>query len=179
MIQNGLKIEEIVEKYLKRVYGFIFRLISHREEAEDIAQEVFVKIWKNLAKYDSRQNFEAWLFTITRNTVIDWSRKKKPILFSELKKDWGETEKDHDFASNIPDLEALPEELFARKELTEQLNQALEKLPANRREIVLLHLENDFSFEEIAKIVGQPMNTVKSQYRRSLLLLRQYLDAPK
>jgi len=168
------KIEEIVTEYLKPVYRLVFRLTGGAPETEDITQEVFVKVWKNLAKYDPKQSLKTWIFTIARNTTIDWFRKKKSIPFSDLKQNWGE-EEERDFADNIADLESLPDELFAQAELKEKLDQAVITLSLDQRSVVTLHLEDNLTFEVIAKIMGQPINTVKSHYRRALLKLKEIL----
>ena len=166
-------IEDIVKDYLGLVYSFVFRLTSNDGDASDITQEVFVKVWKNLGKFKSGQSLKAWILTIARNTAIDWLRKKKPILFSQLNR----VDEDGDlrFEDNIKDKELLPDEVFAQGEMRAKLEKALGQLPLNQREVFLLHQEEGLTFEEIAKLVGRPMNTVKSQYRRALIALRQYL----
>lgn len=174
---NQSAFETLVARYLKTVYVFIDRLVGHGTEAEDLTQDTFVKVWKNLDKYDPAQNFKTWVLSIARNTTYDWFRTKKTINFSDL--NGGETESN--FADNISDSEPLPEQIFAQKELATLLSSALDKIPVDQRTILVLHLEDDLTFEAIAKIVVKPMNTVKSQYRRALLVLRQFLveNAPK
>lgn len=181
MEDKELKIEDIIKEYLKPVYGLVFRLTSNKEEAEDLTQDVFVKVWKNLAKYNPRLSLKTWIFTITRNTVIDWYRQKKLLLFSELQKSWVEDDSGQDFADNLVDLEKLPDELFAQRELKQKLEKIVDQLSPDQKIVVLLHLEDGLIFEEIAKVVDRPLNTVKSQYRRALLKLRKLLDlsAPK
>ena len=85
------------------------------------------------------------------------------------------------FAETVKDLELLPDEVFAQKEIKEKFNQALNLIPINERMILALHLEEGLTFNEIAEIVGRPLNTVKSAYRRSLVKLRAQLTqiAPK
>lgn len=167
-------IEEIVAEYLKPVYRLVFRLTNGAEEAEDITQNVFVKVWKNLAKYDPNQNLKTWIFTIARNATIDWFRKKKPLLFSDLNQA-SEEWRDKNFVDNLVDLESLPDELFARAELREVLEKSLAELSLDQRSIISLRLEEDLTFEAIAEIMGQPVNTTKSHYRRGLLKLREKL----
>jgi len=180
MNEEEIKIESIVKQYLKPVYNLSFRLVQSREMAEDITQEVFVKVWKNLDKYDPKQNFKTWLFAIARNTSIDWLRKKRSIAFSELEDRESLNDSGYNFSDQLVDPELLPEELFARSEIKEQLTEALNRISFEERTIILLHLQNDLSFAEISQIVNRPQNTVKSQYRRALIRLRRFLQvAPK
>lgn len=171
---NQITIEVIVKAYLKPVYGFVCRLSGDVNEADDITQDVFLKVWKNLDRYNPKQDFKIWLFAIARNTTIDWLRRKRPLLFSSLNRN----EEVDDFADNLVDNEPLPAKLFEQAELAQILTTALAKLSFDQRTVILLHIEQELTFESIAKIVRRPLNTVKSQYRRGLLALRQIL-APK
>lgn len=178
--REELKIEKIVKEYLSMVYRFAYRLVGNDSDAGDIAQEVMVKVWKNLSKYDSSQDFKPWLFQIARNTSIDWLRRRRQIPFSHL--DLVDEEgNDRAFSENLADLELLPDEVFAQTEIQEKFKQALETIPLAEREILVLHLEEGLTFAEISKIVKRPLNTVKSAYRRSLAKLRSQLGdfAPK
>lgn len=166
----------IVTKYNKSVYNFVFRLMGDRDEAFDLTQEVFIKIWKNIHKYDGRASLKTWIFKISRNTTIDWLRKRKPILFSNIKTENNESF----FEEDILDLEPLADELFEQNELALILERALENVSLEQKTIVILHYKEGLTFEEISEILGKPMNTVKSTYRRALKILKKYLEsAPK
>ncbi|CAN5754166.1 sigma-70 family RNA polymerase sigma factor [soil metagenome] len=162
--------ERLVERYLKSLYGFLFRLSGSADEATDLTQETFLKAWKNIRGFDSDRSFKTWIFAIARNTAFDYLRKKKLLLFSAL-----DTETDT-FESSLEDTAPLPEELFARSESVEQLEKALACLSPHYRSIVLLHDMDGLTFEAIAEIEGKPMNTIKSQYRRALLQMRGFLS---
>lgn len=176
---DKLSIEKLVQDYLAIVYRFVYRLVGNEDDATDIAQEVMVKVWKNLTKYDSSQDFKPWLFKISRNSTIDWLRRRRQIPFSTL--DRLNEEGSEKFADNLIDLELLPDEVFAQAEITEKFNRALAELLFAEQTIVSLHLEEGLTFDEIAKILDRPLNTVKSNYRRSLIKLRAKLIdlAPK
>ena len=73
--------EKLLKRYLKSVYNFIYRLASDREVAEDLTQETFVKVWKNLRRFDQTKSFKVWIFTIAKNTAYDFLKKKKTIPF--------------------------------------------------------------------------------------------------
>jgi RNA polymerase sigma-70 factor (ECF subfamily) len=162
--------EKLISRYLKTVYGFVVRMVG-RAEADDLVQDVFVKIWKNLDKYNAQYSFKTWVLSIARNTVIDWYRKKKSLNFSDLDGD----NKDFNFEESIVDREPLPDKIFEQKELSTLLDGALNTISPNNRSILVLHLEDGLTFEEISVLLGRPMNTVKSQYRRALIVLREYL----
>ncbi|MFA6476076.1 MAG: sigma-70 family RNA polymerase sigma factor [Candidatus Paceibacterota bacterium] len=169
-----LTIEDIVRDYLGLVYSFVFRLTGEREEASDMTQEVFVKVWKNLDRYNKEQNLKTWILAIARNTAIDWLRKKRPLVFSKLDHEGDDGKQE--FGENLADSGLLQDEIFAQKELREKLDEIINLLTFSQREVFLLHLEDSLTFEEISKLVGRPTNTVKSQYRRALIALRGHLS---
>jgi RNA polymerase sigma-70 factor (ECF subfamily) len=169
-------IKELVDRHIKSVYGFVYRLTGLQNDAADIAQEVFIKIWKNLKKYDPKQSFKAWMMAIARNTAIDWMRKRRNLVFSDLNyEDDGEY-----FEDTLADTTPLAEELFEKKETKDLVEGAIANLPIGFREVVLLRHGEELSFEEVSDVLGKPLNTVKSQYRRALLKMREGLKtAPK
>ena len=160
----------LVHRYTTSIYNFAYRLTGNVEYAEDITQETFIKVWKNIKRYKSSYAFKSWIFTIARNTATDFLRKRKSIVFSSL-----DTIEDHSFESNIPDDKILPMESLIKLEDVELLNGTLVKLPTDYQTVLLLHYQNDMTFEEIGKIMGKPLNTVKSWHRRSLIKLRELL----
>ncbi len=166
---NEKALEELVSKYLKPVYNFAFRLSQNESDASDITQETFIKAWKNLKRFDKEKKFLTWILTIARNTFIDKSRKKSPLLFGEL-----ETNNEN-YEDNLEDTAELPDEILERNELSEELDKALGELPIKYRDIILLHDGNDLTFEEISEITKEPMNTIKSRYRRGLIILKKIL----
>lgn len=168
--EKELVIEDVVRDYLGLVYSFVFRLTGEKEEASDMTQEVFVKVWKNLGKYNPEKSPKTWILAIARNTAIDWLRKKRPLVFSKLDPE-GEGGK-QEFEESLVDSGLLQDEVFAQKESREKLDEIIKLLTFNQREVFLLHLEDDLTFEEISKLLGRPTNTVKSQYRRALMHLK-------
>jgi RNA polymerase sigma-70 factor, ECF subfamily len=160
------QLEIIINRYLKSVYNFVFRITHDKNSTEDITQETFVKIWKNLEKFDPEKDFKTWLFTIARNTTFDYLRKRKNIAFSQ---------QDENFEENIQDGELLPDEIFMKEELSKELEEALLKIRPDFREIILLHYTENMTFEAISEIVGKPINTVKSHHLRALSSLRKFL----
>ncbi len=165
---------ELVDRYLKPVYAFVYRLTGSAEDAQDIAQETFVKVWKNLKKFRPDASFKTWVLAIARNTAIDWLRKKKNPVFSEFTQDDGYNVLTETLADPAP----LPDELVARMQEKHLLDGLLGALPAGDREILLLHYNDHLTFADIGTMIKRPLNTVKSRHRRALIALRKMLDAP-
>jgi RNA polymerase sigma-70 factor (ECF subfamily) len=170
--QEALKI--IIERYTSPLYNFTARLIN-KNDASDIIQEVFIKTWKNIHHFNpEKASFKTWIFTITRNTTTDFLRKKKSLLFSDMQK--GGDEDINSFAENIPTEDILPDLALQKLEDSEFLNKTLEKLRLDYREVLILHYQEEMTFEEIGKILNKPLNTIKSQHRRAIIELRKILE---
>jgi len=159
---------EIVKIYLNQIYNFVFRLIGDRDAADDLTQETFVKVWKNLNKFDQNKNLRTWLFTIAKNTVFDWLKKKKEIPFSTFADEEGES-----WLENVADENIFPDEILERSDLAEEMEKIIQKLPPHYRAILLLHYKEDFSLHEIAEILGEQYNTIKSRHQRGLVMLKK------
>ena len=167
---NKLAFETLVNRHLKAVYFYCVRLVG-KEEANDMAQEVFIKVWKKLNRYDVEKNFRVWLFRIARNTCLDWLRKKRSILFSDLKK-----EEDVSVEENIPEQrKGIEEELLAADQKNE-LDSALLKLSVPEQEVFELYYRDELNFQEIAEALKLSINTVKSRHRRGLQELRKMIS---
>jgi RNA polymerase sigma-70 factor (ECF subfamily) len=164
-------LEELVRRYLKSIYNFSLRFAGNSSSVEDITQDVFVKVWKNLKKFDRTKSFKAWIFKIAKNTALDYLRQKKILVFSELENE----DEENNSLDNIPDLAPLPDEIFDRQNLKEELLAAIDKLPLKYKMVVTLHGLEELTFLEISEILDEPLNTVKSRYRRGLLLVREIL----
>ncbi|MFA6300881.1 MAG: RNA polymerase sigma factor [Candidatus Paceibacterota bacterium] len=166
--------KELIDRYASSFYNFSARL-ANKDDAPDIVQEIFIKIWKNLGKFNSdKASFKTWVFTIARNTTTDFLRKKKNLLFSDI--DRGSEEDTNSFEENIQDENLLPEEALQKLEDAQFFNQTLEKLHQNYREVLMLHYQEEMTFEEIGKILNKPLNTVKSQHHRAIIELRKILN---
>lgn len=169
LVKNYLKgdekaLEDIVRQYLPLIYNFSRRYSGDPDNASDISQEVFVKVWKNLKKFDASKNFKAWLFSIAKNTALDWFKKKRDLSLS-------------DFADSIIDAKQLPitDEIY-KKSLLNNVQLAIEKLPQKYGSIINLYHTKGLNFREIADFLKEPINTVKSRYRRGLISLKKKLS---
>lgn len=174
-------LEFLVKKYLKPIFNFAYRYSLSTQEAEDITQETFIKAWKNLKKFDAEKNFKTWLFSIAKNTAIDFLRQKKTVPFSAFEN----KDNENSLTDNLADPAPLPPEIFEQKDLSLKLAAATEKLDEKHRLILLLRYTEHFTFREIAEILQEPLDTVKSRHRRGLIALKEILteengqNAPK
>lgn len=163
--------KELIDRYSQPLFNFVAHLVG-KENASDILQEVFIKVWKNIRKFDEKKSsFKTWIFMIAKNTSFDFLRKKKIISFSDLetKEGFG------DFSETVKDENLLPNELLEKIQDAEYLNELLEKLPAHYKAVLIFHYQEEMTFDEISKILDKPLNTVKSYHRRAILELRKMI----
>jgi RNA polymerase sigma-70 factor (ECF subfamily) len=159
----------LINRYTSSVYNFIARL-TNKNDATDLTQETFIKAWRNIKHFDEiKASFKTWIFVIAKNTTTDFLRKKKSLLFSDL-----DTEEES-FSEKIPDENLLPNEILQKLQDSELLNKVLERLSLNYKTILVLHYQEEMTFDEIGKILDKPLNTVKSQHQRAIKELRKML----
>ncbi|MDD5721114.1 MAG: RNA polymerase sigma factor [Candidatus Pacebacteria bacterium] len=166
-------LEVLVDRYLINIYNFVYKLVNDRQAANDISQESFIKAWKNIRKYRQGSNFQNWLLTLTRNTAIDWLRKRKDLSFSIFENEKGV----NIFSETLVDDKPSPFELLTQAEDTIFVEALLNELNPQYRDVLTLRYSSDFTFEEIGKLLKRPLHTVKSQHRRALVALRRLLEA--
>lgn len=159
-------LEILIKRYLKPIYSFIYKRVNNFQEAEDITQEVFVRMWRNVKRFDRKKSFRAWIFTIAKNTTIDFLRKSKIASAKKI---------DNTFLEKLASSFNLLE-FFEKKDAANKLSLALEKLSTDCRTIFSLRYNEYLTFREIAEILKQPLNTVKSRHRRVLIQLKKLLS---
>ena len=164
---DEMAFEELLKRYLKPIYNFLYRFAGDIAALDDLTQETFIKVWKNLKRFDPEKKFKTWIFTIAKNTAYDHLKKKKTIPFSFFADEEGEN-----WLENIADENFLPDEILERKNLSEEMDIIIEKIPSHYRAILLLHYREDFSLHEIAEILSEPYNTIKSRHQRGLKKLK-------
>jgi RNA polymerase sigma-70 factor (ECF subfamily) len=162
----------LVERYLQSIYRFLVRLVREKELAEDLSQETFVRAWKKFATFDQTRSFKSWLFAIARYAAFDALKKKQPMRFSELSR---ENLPEEGLEATLADERPSPQDELMTEEQRRGIEGLLAELPLSAQEVVLLHDDQDLTFQEIADTLHEPLNTVKSRYRRALLLLRHKL----
>jgi RNA polymerase sigma-70 factor (ECF subfamily) len=165
-------LKELVDRHLQAIYTFCLRYTGSPEDAQDAAQETFVKAWKKLKSFDTKKPFRTWLFAIAKNSATDLMRKRKTVSFSKF--DTGEDS--NVLVDTLADPEPLPDEVFERASLASDARGALAQLPARDRAILSLRYEEEESFESISRILKIPANTVRSLHRRALIALRKLLE---
>jgi RNA polymerase sigma-70 factor (ECF subfamily) len=148
----------LVSRWEKRVFNYLLRLVGDREDAMDLSQEVFLKAYMNLKRLEDRNRFAPWLFRIAHNEAYSHLRRKRP-----------QTEWDPQAA------EAAPLSRTAPLETALAVRKALELLPEEQKEAVVLKIYEGFKFEEIAEILSCPVSTVKSRLYTALDNLKQTL----
>jgi len=155
-------LELLIQKYLKPIYGYVFKFVQNQQDAEDLTQETFLKMWRNLKKFKKEKNFKSWLFTIAKNTCFDFLRKKKKNLALNLEN----LEIIADFAPSF--LEELEKENW-----TEKIKREMEKLPFKMQKVLDLYYNFGLNFREISEILREPVNTIKSRHNRAIYKLKK------
>ena len=167
---NDAAFTVLVDRYMKHLYHFARQLVGENQAAEDIVQDTFLKAWKNLKRFDRTKSWKTWIFAIAKNTAYDALKKKKTLPFSSFKNEAG-----LNMLENTPLDEVHPDELLDRELTVQTLDQGLQQLHPDHRVILVLRYQDDFSLHEIATILKEPYNTVKSRNKRALRSLKQVL----
>ncbi len=164
---------EIVKRYETAIVNYIYWMVLNREDALDIAQDVFIKVYQSLEKFNPTYKFSSWLFTVAKNCTIDALRKSQKNLVS-LEEALGEDESGPGLQIEDSD-SPNPERLLLNKELGFHLKEALSELPSVYREVIILRHVQDKSYEEISEILELPLGTVKNRIFRAREILRGLL----
>lgn len=170
------KIEEVFERERKGLLAFIRRRLSVQEDAEDVLQEVFAELIEVTRLMQPVEQFASWLFKVARNRITDRYRKKKPILLEDLAGAGDDNDEGpYLLAEILPAADQLPDEEFWLATFMESLDEALEELPAEQRQVFRMHELEGKSFQEIAEITGESVNTLLSRKRYAVQSLRKRL----
>jgi RNA polymerase sigma-70 factor, ECF subfamily len=165
---------DLVRRYEKRIINYVYRITRRYEEAHDLAQEIFVKVYMALDRYDPRFQFSTWIFRIAQNAAIDALRKKQLSEVS-LTRDTGEEGqgKEREFA----DVGVSPYRDLKNKELSAAIDVAVERLPQEYRELIQLRHFAELSYDEIAELKQIPLGTVKNKLFRARNMLKEKLGS--
>ncbi len=164
-------LEELVARYLPLIYGYVRNYTGSEEHASDITQEVFIKAWKHLKSFDQSKQFRTWIFTIAKRTAIDWLRKKNALPFSMMTSE----DSEQSFAESLADAGISLAEQLMQKEEQRQLAGVMAQLPENYHSVIALYHNDELNFREIAERLQEPLNTIKSRYRRGIARLKRML----
>ncbi len=165
----------LVGRYEKRLINYVYRITHRYEEAHDLAQEIFVKVYLALDRYDPKYQFSTWLFRIAQNSAIDALRKKSisEVPLARPVTDDESSGKEREFADDG----ISPYRALKNKQLSAAIDKAVEQLPADYRELIQLRHFAELSYEEIASMKKLPLGTVKNKLFRARNLLKESLGS--
>ncbi len=161
---------ELVNLYADKLYQLAFRLTGNRQEAEDVVQETFLRVYKHLDRYDETLKFSTWIYRIASNLCIDRLRKRRNVYSLDAQS--GEHE-DLDGYSMLPGDERTPESEVLLSETQQMVHRAIESLPLKYRTVVVLRYLQDLSLQEIAEVLDVPVTTVKTRVHRAREYMRR------
>lgn len=167
--------EVLVLRYQKKVYNTVLRLCNDRDSAEDLSQEVFLKLYRGLDRFRGESSFSTYLYRVALNTSIDALRKKGSAPHElPIQQESGEGDS---YELELPDRAPLPLEQLEQRERSQALWQAIEALPPNHRQIIILREMDELSYAEIGDLLHINEGTVKSRINRARALLRSKLQS--
>ncbi len=160
--------QELFSRHEKKLYNFFLRRLGDPEKAADLFQELFLRLHRNRGRFDSRQSFATWFYTIANNLVIDELRLRRGIQFEAVQ------EEEHLPESTLP----TPEESMAFTEIKKRIESAIEILPESQKEVLVLARFEGLNHSEIAQIAGKSKIAVRQLLYRALQNLRKQLRDP-
>ncbi len=166
---NPEAFEILVRRYLSSIYRLAYRFNNNQHEAEDITQEVTLKLWKHLPSLDPTKSLKGWIFRVARNVCVDRLRKQKTVPFSTFDDDDGNNSLEESLTDPLP----LADEQLDKQELSIAMKSALQSLPAQYRIVLSLRYDEGLKLSQIADSLEVPLETIKSQHRRAIILLRK------
>lgn len=157
---------ELVNRYQARLLNFVYRTIGDRERAEDLVQEVFIRVYRHLHRFDRSKKFSTWVYTIASNLAKNElrNRSRNPlVLFQTITKNW----QDQDRPLQYEDQTSRPDDLYRKRHLREIVEKTVAQLPEHHRNVFILRELEGKSYEEIAEITSCNLGTVKSRLNRA------------
>ena len=158
--------QELVDRYQGRLLNFVYRTIGDREKAEDLVQEVFIRVYRHLHRFDRSKKFSTWIYTIASNLAKNElrNRSRNPlVLFQTIKKNW----QDEDRPLQFEDPASRPDDLYRKRHLRALVEETVAMLPEHHRQVFVLRELEGKSYEEIAEITDCNLGTVKSRLNRA------------
>ena len=165
----------LVDRYQTRLLNFVNRTIGDRERAEDLVQEVFIRVFRHLHRFDQTKKFSTWIYTIASNLAKNElrNRSRNPlVLFQTIKKNW---EADHR-PLQFEDTTARPDDLYRKRFLKDAVEKCVADLPGHHREVFVLRELEGRSYAEISEITGCNLGTVKSRLNRARNSFAQLIE---
>ncbi len=165
--------EELLNKYKASVYSICYRMVRNHSDAEDLSQEVFIRTFSVLDRYDPSYPFSSWLFRITSNLCIDFLRKVKGGTISL---DKPVESSDGEMPRQLPSKDAQPDREVESKEMMAVLEEAISTLPEHYKIIVLLRHQEQLTYAEISDNLGIPLGTVKARIHRARSYIKEFFQ---
>jgi RNA polymerase sigma factor (sigma-70 family) len=177
MQDNSKQIEDTIKSERGKLFSFIRKRVSVKEDAEDILQEVLLQLVSGFEEIEFIERISAWLIKVARNKIYDFYRKKKAVKFSDAQINSEESDSDEPLtlADILPDLSSLPDEIYWQNLIWDEVEDALDEMPEEQKEVFVMHEYNGLSFKEISKITNTPVNTLLSRKRYAIMFLRKKL----
>jgi len=169
---DGKAYDELTILYKDAVYSIIYRMVHNKQEAEDLAQEAFIKAYNSINSFNEEYAFSTWLFKIATNNCIDFFRKRKLKTYSM---DQTIKYKDDEIQQEYADDEPTAEKEILSSEKSDMIRTAIEGLPEKYRTAILLRHQEERSYEEIADTLNLPLGTVKARIFRAREMLKKSL----
>jgi RNA polymerase sigma-70 factor (ECF subfamily) len=167
-------LDRLIEKYQHRLLRYLIHLTGRRDLAEDFFQETWIRVLERGSQYDSRFEFSTWLFTIARNLVLDYRRRKRPASLD------GSPGTDDAAPFDIPTTgQPSAFDATVQREQNEQISAGMRHIAVEYREALVLRFQEGMSLEEIANVTGAPLGTVKSRIYRGLTALQPWLKGAR
>ncbi|MBS4539536.1 sigma-70 family RNA polymerase sigma factor [Clostridium sp. D2Q-11] len=164
---NGEYYEILVKRYKKRIYNIAYRFTNNNEDALDITQEVFIKAYNSLDKYDPKFKFVSWILKITTNYCLD-NKKKKRLDTMDINLDIENS-----------DTAASAENVFLHKENKREITEAINRLPDKYRILIIMYHNQNLSYKEMSEVLNISMTKVKNRLYRARNILKENLESVK
>lgn len=159
--------ETLLRRHESGIFAFLFRMLRNPEEAADLAQEVFMKVFACMEQFNPEYRFKTWLYRIAANAAVDRSRRKRHVRAhsADLPEEEG--------LAMFPSLDPGPEDHLRARETRDRLDAALRGMPKSYREVLVLRFQNEMRYDEIAEVTSLPLGTVKNRIFRAREMLKK------
>lgn len=156
----------LINNYRGKLFGYLLRFSGDKVTAEDLFQETLIKAWTGFKRYNEKNRFSSWLFTIAHNVALDFLRKNKNVFHSIYEKEVSGLQSNDDIIKTVEE-----------KEIKNMINGLVMTLPEKQKNVFLLRQHGELTFREISKITGEPINTVISHMNYAVKKIKKALQA--
>jgi RNA polymerase sigma-70 factor, ECF subfamily len=163
----------IIDRYQSKVFSTVYSYTHDHEEARDVTQEIFIKLYNNLQGYKNKASFSTWLYRIAVNRCIDWTRKKRLQTVSTI---YDNSDDEIDIYDTISDSGGGPEDVIIKQENKAYIRKVVEDLPEIYKTVIILYYFEDFNPQEISDITDVPKRTIETRLYRGKNLLKLRLE---